>query len=67
MKRSKPEPSTTNEPTLTLHRSDNSPITIKKSDVRLVQAEQVTCVVLNDGSEAFVRETPEEIAAQMQQ
>ena len=47
---------------ITLHKSDNTGVPIQKSDVSRVLAEQVTQVVLEDGREIYVRETPQQIA-----
>lgn len=55
----------TSGPDMALHSSENLPITIKKSDVRLVQAERITRAVLHDGSEILVRETPHDIWLQL--
>jgi hypothetical protein len=59
------EATLTNNSEMILHSSENRPIVIPKSNIRLVQAEQVSRVVLADGSEIFVRETPQDLWLQL--
>jgi hypothetical protein len=64
VKQRKSEQSSPDNAELILRGSDNTPIPIKKSDVRLVESvesKHVTRIVLADGREVFVQETAHHI------